>query len=214
MSESTQDQKQEKAPEQTNEQKQEELIQTEPVYKGSDVQKFIDEANLLKAKLKQIEQEKKQKEIEELTKNNEWQKIADMNAAKAAEYEDNYNKLKTALVNDKKMSAIKDAAIQSGLLKEALPLLAKLDFPEVTIENNGQGVSVTGIDRAIQRIKATSGFMFSKSVPNVNTASPSVNHNSSATITWDDLKKAEADAKKTGKYETYKDLVLKYKAQS
>lgn len=214
MSESTQDQKKEAAPEQTNEQKQEELIPTEPVYKGSEVQKIIDEANAWKAKAKQFEQMQKQKEIEELTKNNEWQKIADMNAQKASEYEENYNKLKAALINDKKMNAIKEAAIQNGLLKEAMPMLSKLDFPEVRLETNEQGdFVVSGIDRAIQRIKATSGFMFSKSVPNVNTTTPSVNNNSS-TVTWDDLKKAEAEAKKTGKYETYKDLVLKYKAQS
>ncbi len=212
MSESTQDQTKEEPVTEPKE-KQEELLNTEPVYKGSEVKKILDEANALKAKLKDIENKQKQKEIEELTKNNEWQKIADMNDQKAKEYEDRYNTLKTALINDKRLSAIKEAALQSGILKEALEDLRAIDLPEVQIETGASGVTVTGTDRAIQRLKATKPHWFSKSVPNINANTPSVTNGSSA-ITWDDLKKAEADAKKTGKYDNYKELVLKYKSQN
>jgi len=212
MSESTQtetkqEQKQEVKPE------QQELLDTEPTFKGSEVKKILEEANALKAKLKEIENKQKQKEIEELTKNNEWQKIADMNDQKAKEYEERYNTLKSALINDKRLSAIKEAALQSGILKEALDDLKTIDLPEVQIQTGESGISVTGTDRAIQRLKALKPHWFTKSVPNVNTTTPTVNSGSSA-ISWDDLKKAEADAKKTGKYDNYKELVLKYKAQN
>lgn len=176
--------------------------------------KLIEELNKYKTKANELETLFKKTKEEELTKNQQWQQLAELKEKEANEAIDKAEKLKTAFVQKEKMAAIREAAIQAGIRKESIPDLRLIDFPEIKLETNSEGeFNTSGADKAVQRLKTLRPHWFQSSTPNVNTASPSVT-NSSSGVTWDDLKKAEAEAKKTGKYEQYKELVLKYKANN
>lgn len=204
MSDSTQDQ-----PELVTEQP----AAAEPTYSASEMRKVAEELSKMKAAAAEAATKLKQREMDDLAKNNEWQKVAEIKEREAAEAAESLNKFKSAFVQDKKMGSIRELAIQSGLRKESIQDLRYIDFPEVKIETNNEGeFVVSGSDKAIQRLKATRPHWFTSSPPSVNTASPGVT-NSQNTVTYADLRKAQVEAEKTGKYENYKELLFKFKAQ-
>lgn len=203
MSDSTQD----------TELKQEPAQAPEPTYSAAEMRQVAEELSKMKAAAAETAAKLKQREMDDLAKNNEWQKVAEIKEREAAEAAESLNKFKTAFVQDKKMASIRELAIQSGLRKESVQDLRYIDFPEVKIETNNEGdFVVSGSDKAIQRLKATRPHWFSSAPPSINTNSPGVTSGSNS-VTYADLRKAQLEAEKTGKYENYKELLFKFKAQ-
>lgn len=158
--------------------------------------KLMEELNKYRAKAVELENKFKQKEVEELTKNQKWQELAELKEKEASEALAERDKLKNAFVQKEKMSAIREAAIQSGLRKESIPDLRLIDFPEIKLETNSEGeFNVSGADKAIQRLKTLRPHWFQNAVPNINSSSPVVTGDSNS-ITLDKIKEIEKEYNK------------------
>lgn len=209
MSDSTQPNQPTEPTQQTQEQPQE-------APKPDINQRLLDELKSAKARAQELETKFKQREVEELTKNQQWQQLAELkeNEAKAAIEE--RDRLKTAFVQKEKMSALREAALQAGLRKESIPDLRLLDFPEIKLESNGEGeFTAQGADKAIQRLKALRPHWFQSAVPNINTSSP-VATGDGSTITYETVKKLQDDYSKnpnSANAEKLKGALLQFKKQ-
>lgn len=159
----------EQAPEQTNNNAPEQS------FTKDDVQKIIDEAKKYKSMVSDFENKLKAKEIEDLTKNQKWQELAELNEKMANDAIQEREKYKSAFANKEKMSALREAALQSGIRKESIPDLRLIDFPEIRLEANSEGeFTASGADKAIQRLKTLRPHWFQNAAPSVNSSSPVV----------------------------------------
>jgi len=137
--------------------------------------KLMEELNKYRAKATELETKFKQREVEELTKNQKWQELAELKEKEASDAIQERDKLKNAFVNKEKMSAIREAAIQAGLRKESIPDLRLIDFPEIKLETNSEGeFNAIGADKAVQRLKSLRPHWFQNAAPSINSSSPVV----------------------------------------
>lgn len=168
----------------------------EQTYSKNDVQKILEEAKKYKALVSDYENKMKQKEVEELTKNQKWQELAELNEKAAREAIEEKDKLKNAIINKEKMSAIREAAIQAGLRKESIPDLRLIDFPEIKLETNSEGeFNATGADKAIQRLKTLRPHWFQTAAPSINSSSPVVTGDGNS-VTYEAVKKLQDEYSK------------------
>jgi len=186
----------------------------EQTFTKSEVQKILEEAKSYKAKVHEFEAKMKAKEVEELTVNQRWKELAELKEREASEAMDKAEKLKAAVVQKEKISALKEAAMQAGIRKESIPDLRLIDFPEVNLQNGNEGeFTVTGADKAIQRLKSWRPHWFQSSIPTVNSSSPVVTGDGSS-ITFDDVKKLQTEYNKNPSAQNadkYKNALQLYK---
>lgn len=151
-----------------------------------------------------------------LKEKDDWKKVAqDFEEKYNTERATNANKDKI-IVTDKKMTAIKDAALKAGLLESASDDLELVDFKEVTVETTSTGrINVLGVDRAVQSLKAKKPHWFGKATPNVNGNAPGVGSPSGGSkISEADVLKAEDEARKTGDWSKVQALHKQYREQN
>ena len=189
----------------------------EQTFTKSEVQKILEEAKAYKSKVQEYEAKMKAKEVEDLTANQRWKELAELKEREAIEAIEKAEKLKSAFVTKEKLSALKEAALQAGIRKESLPDLRLIDFPEVNLQNGNEGeFTVSGADKAIQRLKALRPHWFQSSIPAVNSASPAVTGDGSS-ITFDDVKKLQNEYQKNPSAQNadkYKNALLQFKKQA
>lgn len=187
-----------------------EIPEEEPKYSKAEFEKVLREAKKYKDMAKDQEKKNKDREIQELQKNNEWQRIAEMSKKEAEDAITDRDNLRHAVIKDKRMSAIREAALSAGLRKEAIDDLDRLDFPEIKLETNSEGVIiVSGADKAVMRLKSLKSYMFNSAAPAVSTQSPQVT-NSGTNISWAEFKKIESEYKKSPTRENENKLKLAY----
>lgn len=187
----------------------------EKTYSAKDVERIVNELTQYKTKAIELENKFKNQELEQAKASQEWQKVAELHEKTAKEYQDKFERFKSAVVSDKKLSAIREEAIKAGIRKESLADLGILDYPEVKLDTDSEGnFLVEGADKAVQRLKALRGHWFQSVAPKVHAESPSVT-GAGNQVSWDDLKKLELDYKKNPNSvnaENYKKALLAYKA--
>ncbi len=160
---------------------------------------------------------KKDEAIEEsrlakLKEQEKFQELAETWQQKAQDAEQKASGLEKSMIYAKKFDAVKTAALQAGIKKEAIDDLEMLDFGDVDIEYTSTGrVNVLGAGKFVENIKITRPHWFGKKGASVNPSEPGVVGSSS--IKYADLLKAEEQAKKTGDYATYSALHKKYVQQ-
>lgn len=171
----------------------------------SDLQKFK------QAKI-DLENQLKDMETNSLKGKEEWKKVAEIKEREALDAKEELTGLRKALVSDRKMSAIRNAAIDAGIRKEALDDLDLFPFDDVVVESTSTGrVNVLNADDAVKRLKMTKPYLFGSKKVNVNPGEPGVVE--PGKVTYDDLMKAEKKARDTGDYAPYQKLILQYKKQ-
>ena len=189
----------------------------EQTFTKSEVQKILEEAKAYKSKVQEYETKMKAREVEELTANQRWKELAELKEKEALEALEKAEKLKSAFVQKERISALKEAALAAGIRKESLPDLRLIDFPEVALQNGNDGeFTVSGADKAIQRLKALRPHWFQSSIPSVNSASPIVTGDGSS-ITFDDVKKLQNEYQKNPSAQNadkYKTALLQFKKQA
>ena len=187
-----------------------ETPEVEPKYSKAEFEKALREAKKYKDLAKEHEKKNKDRELQELEKNNEWQRIAQMKEEEAKTAREEADKLKNSFVSREKAAAIREAAIGAGLRKESIQDLRLIDFPEIKMETNSEGeFIVSGADKAVMRLKSLRPHWFQAAAPTVNTTTPTVT-NSGQNISWAEFKKIEAEYKKAPTRENENKLRLAY----
>lgn len=168
-------------------------IETVPL---AELEKTVKALKELEGKYNLAQEEARKREMKELEKNNEWQKVAEIKEKEAELQKNKYEGLKEAMVRREKYNALMLAATSGGILREAIPDLATVDLKDLKIETNSEGdFSVTGADRMVQKLKTLKPHWFRTSSPNINPATPSAT-SSSQPSDWENLKKLETEYKK------------------
>lgn len=175
---------------------QNQAIESEPTYTKQDIDRLAMELNKYKSQAEQLNAKFKNQEIEAAKAANDWQKVAQAKEQEASEALEKLNKFKNAVVSDKRLSAVREAAIAAGIRKEAIADLSYLDYPEVRLQTDEEGnFKVEGADKAVQRLKTTRTHWFGSNVPNVNTQTPNVT-GIGGKLTLDEVKKLQAEYNK------------------
>lgn len=178
-----------------------------------DHKRAIEDMHKFKRQAQELADKLKAKETDDLKKTQQWQQLAELKEQEAKDAKTEAENLKRAIVADKKYSAVREYAITAGLRKEAIADLDLVDLDDVSIETTSTGrVNVSGVDKAVARLKLLKPHWFKDAAPQINAESPGVT-NTGGSIDMKQLDAAEKHAKKTGDYTQYKDLLLRYKSQ-
>lgn len=186
----------------------------EEMVSKSELKKVLDELHRYKKEAKEAQSQIKESKLMSLKEKEEWQKIAELKEQEAQEASEKAERIQNSYVNEKKFSAIKEAAIKAGIRKDAIGDLDLLDFEDVQIETTSTGrMNVLGAESAVKKLKMQKPHWFGKSVGHLNTDEPSGDGASSAGgITYKKLQELEKQAKATGNYDAYRKAVLDVKA--
>lgn len=181
------------------------------------------ELELLRAQLKQEKKKAREWEkqleaerIQKLTNEKNWEEIAKLQQTRADEAEGKLSTFSHALVQEKKLSAIRDAAVKAKIKPSMLDLLERLDFDDVIVEHTSTGrIQILNADKAVERVKLKHPDMFGGSQVSVNANSPET-HPPTGQVTYQQVKAAQELWAKTRSKEDqakYQDVLLKFKAQ-
>lgn len=192
----------------------ENIVTEEPkVVSKEAYEKVMQDMHKYKKALKEIESSKKQQELQSLKEKQEWQKIAELKEAEANQEREERTKLTKAVVTDKKMSAIRDAARKAGILDTAEEDIELLNWSEVEVETTSTGrINVLGADDAVKRLKTLKPHWFGKSVGKVNSKIPETKQNSDV-VSLEKLTKLRKEAMQSGDYSAYEPVFKQYQAQ-
>ena len=162
--------------------------------------KLNQQLNNYKTKFAEMDATLKNKQIQDAKAVQDWQKVAELKEAEATDANEKLNKFKTAFIQDKKMTAVREAAIKAGVVDQAINDLGSIDdFSDVVLTENNGNIQVSGVDRAMQRLKATRGYLFNKPLPSLNPNTPTAISPMGSAVTLDQIKKAETNFRSTGK---------------
>ena len=118
-----------------------------------------------------------------------------------------------AVITDKKMSAIREAAIKAGVLESALEDIDFLDWSGVQVETTSTGrLNVLGVDDAVKRIKTLKPHWFGKPAPKINGKVPEAK-GQDGIVTLEKLNKLRKEAMKSGDYSAYEPAFKAFQAQ-
>lgn len=171
-----------------------------------DMHRFKEESRKNAEALKAL-QEKDMRDKEQ------WKEYGQTKEKESAEWKSKYDTLSDSIREQAKIAKVKEAAIKLGLVDSAIEDLEMLDLKDVVVETTSTGrVNVIGAKSAAERIKSIRPHWFDdKRVPNVNGMTPEVRTSGAGSVTYADLQKLEADAKKTGDYKAYHAKLMEYK---
>jgi len=176
-------------------------------------EKVMADMHKFKKMVKEYESKNKQAELNALKEKQEWQKIAELKEKEAQEAFEQSEMLKKAVITDKKMSAIRTAAMKAGVLDSALDDIDLISWNDVVVETTSTGkINVTGVEDAIKRLKLQKPHWFGKTASKINGRVPETK-GSSGLVTAKDLVKLEKEAKESGDYSAYTAAYNNYKAQ-
>lgn len=147
----------------------------------------------------------------------DWQTVAKIKEQEANDYKAKFTGLQSALVNEKKLSKLQEAAIRAGINTQALPDLELLDLPEVTVQTTSNGkILVEGADLAIQNLMKLRPHWFGTQVPTINGHTPNNLPANPNTVTLQMVEAASVQYNKTkseSDKKNYETLLYKFKAQ-
>lgn len=181
------------------------------------------ELEVLKAQLRAAQKKAKDFEkmleaekIAKLTNEKNWEEIARLQQQRADEAEGKLTVFSQALVSEKKMAAIKEAAIRAKVKPQMLDIIERLDYDDVIVETTSTGrVQVLGADKAIERVKMKWPDMFGTTPVSVSATSPETLP-PTGQVSYDQLKAAQekwSKSRSKADEEHYKGLLIKFKAQ-
>lgn len=155
----------------------------------------------------------KQRDMEDLKKKDEWQKVAEIREGESNSYKEEIDLLRSAAISERKHAVIKDIAIRLGMKdKTALEDLFRYDFNDVAIETTSEGrINVLGAETSVKNLKASRPWLFTGKSVNVNSGLPE--EIGSRQVTMKDVFTAEKKAKESGDYAPYTQVLKQYQQQ-
>ena len=178
-------------------------------------EKAMADMHKYKKSLRELEAKQKDQELRVLKEKQDWQKIAELKEQEALDAIAQKERMTKAVVNDKKMSAIREAAMKSGILETALDDIELIDLSEVQVETTSTGrINVLGVEDAIKRVKTLKPHWFGKPPVKVNGQIPNVKNTGEDVVTLEKIVKLRKEAMQSGDYSAYTPAFKKYQAQN
>ena len=113
---------------------------------------------------------------EELKRNNQWKELYESERVKREEADNKVKHISANVVDNLMTREIEKAALQAGILPEALDDLGLLDKSMIEVETTSSGrINFHNVSEWIDSIKQKKSYMFrSGKAPNINTSQPGV----------------------------------------
>ena len=176
-------------------------------------EKVMADMHKYKKQLKEFEAKNKEAEMKVLKEKQEWQKIAELKEQEAKEALEQKERMTKAIVTDKKLSAIREAALKHGVLESALEDMDFLDWSSVQVETTSTGrINVLGVEDAVKRVKTLKPHWFGKPAPKINGKVPETK-GTDGIVTVEKLNKLRKEAMKSGDYSAYEPAFKAFQAQ-
>lgn len=178
----------------------------------NDMHKFKEDA-------RKLQEELENKRIGAMKEKQDWEGIAKAKEQEAADFKEKYDGLSRSLVENAKHSALKNAALKSGILDQSLSDLELLDFAEVHVETTTTGkILVSGAENAIESLKKRRPHWFGTKPASVNPSSPETFTPSNGRVSMEDLGKLEKAYKEnpqsSAAKKAYSDAIYTFKTQN
>jgi hypothetical protein len=170
-----------------------------------------------KAEAARLKRENEEMKIQGLKSKDDWKGVAEAEKKRADDAEAENTRIKKALVDEAKYSALRSEAVKQGINPVSIPDLELLDFTEVIAESSNGRVVVSGVEAAIQGLKAKRPNWFSNGIPNVNHTTPAGGQApATGQVTLAEVKAAEQkyyQSKSESDKQAYQNLIIKFKQQ-
>lgn len=168
---------------------------------------------------KDFEDKLKTKDLDSMKGSQKWEEIAKLKEQEAQDAQTELTDWKKTVMQDKKISIIREEALKQKIRQDALDDLDGFDFAdlvqvEAVIGSNGtRKINVLGADRAVQYLKTKRSHWFQDlKAPNVNTNTPTVT-TADGKVDVKQIMEAEKKAKESGDYAAYRGLVTQFNKQ-
>lgn len=179
----------------------------------SELQKVLDELHKYKSQARELSTAAQADKERLLREGNRWQELAELKDKELQDMRQTNDQIKDAMINEKKFSALKDAAVKAGLRQEAFSDLELVGLDQVQVETTSTGrVNVLGVDQLISNVKLSRPHWFGGQKTNVNGSIPNVN-NQAGVVSTQDLVKLSNEAKKSGDYAQYEKSLRQFQQQ-
>ena len=97
-----------------------------------------------------------------------YKELYEREAAQSVDFKEKYEKTLNAVLDDKKMSSVREFALKHNIRKEALDDLDMIDMSSVVVETTDQGrYNVLGADSFVDNLKALKPHWFNDGTPPV-----------------------------------------------
>lgn len=148
------------------------VVQADPTEKyKNDMFKYKRELQAERDAKAELERKLKQQEEDKLKTTNNYKKLYEQTLEEKKKVEGDFNELRGVIVEDRKFSAIKDAALKAGMRPEAVNDLRLFDSSDVILETTSEGnVNVLGAELMVENLKKKRPYLFT------TTGAPPVNN--------------------------------------
>jgi len=162
-----------------NEPEQKVVPQEEFLHVKNDMHRYKERNKQLEDELKAFQRAQEQAAIAQQEEQGRYKEVAEHWQKKAEENESKLNQFQSSWKEAEKMKAIREAAHEMGIRKEALSDLELLPTDSVIMEMTDQGrYNVLGAKDFVENLKASRGHWFTDTTPpNVNYNTPSGHFN-------------------------------------
>lgn len=179
----------------------------------ADLERALADLHKYKAQVKELTASASANNEKLLREGKRWEELAELKAREAEEARNELAKAREAIVNDKKFSAVRDAALKAGLRPEAIADLELVALDKVDVETTSMGrVNVLGVDSLISNIKLSRPHWFGGGKTNVAGAVPNIS-SPGGLVTKEEVIKLSLEASKSGDYTAYQQKLKQYQKQ-
>lgn len=180
----------------------------------ADKDKLLSEIHKYKAQLREITTASQSQKEQLLRDNKQYEELASMYKTQLDQSTEHSKQLQDAIVNDKKFSAVREAAVKAGLRPEAIADLELVALDKVQVEKSDTGrVTVMGVDSLVDNIKLSRPHWFGSSKTSIAGSMPNVS-SGGGLVTKEEIVKLSLDAKRSGDYTAYEQKMRQFQKQS
>lgn len=185
--------------------------QTEMVPKA-ELERVLKDMHKYKATARELETKVKTEQETKMKEQENWKQYAELKEKEAKDAIEAKERVQASYVNEKKFSAIREAAMKAGIHQNAVSDLELLSLDSVVLETTSTGkLNVLGAEQFVSSLKTLKPHWFNAAKTNVNTSIPGVS--SSEPVTAAQVLKASKEAAKSGDYTAYQNLTKQYQQQ-
>lgn len=179
----------------------------------AELEKVLAEVHKWKGQAKELSVKSAAEREKLLMEQGRWEELAKEKDGRLRELEERDARTKEAFINEKKYSAVREAAVKSGILPNALPDLELIGLDKVQVETTSTGrINVLGVESAIENLKLSRPHWFGAPRTVVAGSSPNVSA-PGGLVTAADLVKLSTEARKSGDYTAYEKANRQFKQQ-